>query len=79
MYIPNDRLPEDKLLNDATINNPLNQDDLLPMPYCLIDEVLQETIILQLNLKMHEIEEKKKNPNYEGGVKEYLAHNTMDL
>ena len=49
------------------------------MPYSLIDEILNETILFKLNLKMHENEQKKKDSNYEGSVKEYLAQNTMDL
>jgi hypothetical protein len=40
------------------------------MPYRLIDEVLSESIMKQVYLGVHEIEKKKKDPNYEGAVKE---------
>ena len=49
------------------------------MPYRLIDEVLQETILYKLNLALHHLEEKKKDRNYEGEVKEYISQGTMDV
>ena len=73
------KVPEYDVLDDNDVNNPDNALDILPLPYSIIDEVLNETILFQLNLKMHEIEEKKKNSNYEGSVKEYLGQNTMDI
>lgn len=46
-----------KVINDSLIdphaNDPDNLEDKLPMPYSLINEVLNETILFQLNLKMH--------------------------
>lgn len=33
----------------------------------------------QLNLKMYEIEQKKKNENYEGVVGEYICSNFFDI
>lgn len=44
----------DPLLDHAT-NDPENRSDRLPFPYSMIDDVLNETIIYQLNLRMHEI------------------------
>lgn len=45
----------------------------------MIVDVLNETVLHQLSLGMHHIEEKKKNINYEGAVKEYLAQSTIDV
>jgi hypothetical protein len=73
------KIPEDKALFDSSINNPDNKEDILPMPYSLINEVLNETFLHELNLKLHEIEQKKKDSNYEGSVKEYLGQNTIDI
>jgi hypothetical protein len=33
----------------------------------------------KLNLQMHEIEQKKKDDNYEGPVAEYVGQNLMDI
>lgn len=45
----------------------------------MINDVLNETIMYKLNLKMHEIEQKKKDDNYEGPVVEYVGQNLMDI
>lgn len=44
--------------------DPEKREDPLPMPYRLIDEVLNEAILKQVYLGVHEIEKKKKDPNY---------------
>ena len=49
------------------------------MPYRLIDEVLNETILKQLGLALHRIEEKKKDKNYEGGIKEFIVQGMMEI
>ena len=69
---------KDPLL-DFSANDPDNIEDILPFPYSMIVEVLNETILHKLSLEMHHIEQKKKNDNYEGGVKEYLGQNTIDV
>jgi hypothetical protein len=43
-------------LNEWEICNPDNREDVLPQPYRLINEVLNETILYRLNLSMYEIE-----------------------
>jgi hypothetical protein len=45
----------------------------------MITEVLNETVIYHLNLRMHHIELKKKNGNYEGTVEEYISQTCLDL
>lgn len=45
----------------------------------MIVDVLNETILFKLNLRMHEIEEKKKDKNYEGPVQEYVSQTIMDI
>lgn len=52
---------------------------MLPEPYAMIVDVMQETILHKLNLSMHEIENKRKDENYEGNVKEYVAQNTIEI
>lgn len=49
------KIQEYNELDDNQINDPENAVDVLPMPYSLIDEILNETILFKLNLKMHEI------------------------
>ncbi len=49
--------------------DPDRQEDPLPMPYRLIDEVLNDSIMSQVYLGVHKIEKKKKDPNYEGAVR----------
>jgi hypothetical protein len=66
-------------LADYQTNDPENREDKLPFPYSMIADVLQETVIYQLNLKMHQIEEKKKTANYEGAVKGYISQTCLDL
>lgn len=66
-------------LNEWGICNPDNREDVLPQPYRLISEVLGETILYQLSLKMFEIQQKKKDKNYEGTTREYLSQNTIDV
>lgn len=66
-------------LNEWQICNPDNREDSLPQPYKLINEVLNETIMYKLNLSMFEIEEKKKDKNYEGGVKEMVLQNFIEI
>lgn len=59
--------------------DPDRRDDPLPMPYCLIDEILNEAIMSQVYLGVHDIEKKKKDPNYEGAVKELQSQGTLEL
>lgn len=54
-------MPSLDSLTNPIINDPQRREDHLPFPYSMIDEVLQETILYQLNLKMYDIEQKKKN------------------
>ena len=49
------KIQEYNELDDHQVNDPENTVDVLPMPYSLIDEILNETILFKLNLKMHEI------------------------
>ena len=48
------KIQEYNELDDNQINDPENAVDVLPMPYS-IDEILNKTLLFQLNLKMHEI------------------------
>ncbi len=66
-------------LVDININDPENREDKLPFPYSMINDVLNETIIYQLNLQMHEIQQKKKDDNYEGPVVEFVGQNFIDI
>lgn len=66
-------------LIDININDPENREDKLPFPYSMINDVLNETIIYQLNLQMHEIQQKKKDDNYEGPVVEFVGQNFIDI
>jgi hypothetical protein len=45
----------------------------------MIVDVLNETIMYELNLKLHEIEQKKKDSNYEGSVSEYISQTLLDI
>lgn len=51
-------------LTDFSANDPDNIDDVLPFPYSMIADVLNETILHNLSLEMHHIEQKKKDENY---------------
>lgn len=51
-------------LNEWNICNPDLRQDVLPQPYRLISDILDETILHNLNLYMYQIEEKKKDENY---------------
>ena len=66
-------------LTEWGICNPDNREDQLPQPYRLIAEVLRETVLHGLSVAMFEIEDKKKDKNYEGVVREYLSQNTIDV
>ena len=44
---------EEGELEDVRMNDPENADDVLPQPYALIDEILQETVLFRLGLRMH--------------------------
>lgn len=61
------------------ICDPDNREDHLPQPYSLIAEVLRETVLHGLSVAMFEIEQKKKDKNYQGVVREYLSQNTIDV
>ena len=62
------KVKNDSLL-DPQANDPDNLEDRLPMPYSLINDVLNETILFQLNLKMHEIDKTRKNNLLFYGIK----------
>lgn len=59
--------------------DPEKRTDPLPMPYLLVDEVLNEAVLQRVYLGVHDIEKKKKDANYEGAVKELQSQGTIDL
>ena len=66
-------------LDQWDICDPENREDILPQPYGLISNVLEETIFHKLGLAMYEIDQKKKDSNYEGSVKDYYSQNSIDI
>jgi hypothetical protein len=69
--------PEEVDRDSWAVCDPDKQEDALPMPYRIIDEVLNEAIMSQVYLGVHEIEQKKKDNNYEGAVKELQSQGTL--
>ena len=66
-------------LDEWIICNPGHREDRLPQPYALVAEILGETVMHQLGLAMFEIEQKKKDSNYEGSIREYCCQNTIEI
>lgn len=55
-------------LNNWMYCDPDAQVDLLPQPFRFINELIEEVIMRNVNLKIDEIDELKTNPSYEGNV-----------
>ena len=53
------------------------REDSLPQPYSLKSEALKEMILHKLDLTMFQIEQKKKDSNYKGSVKDYISQNSI--
>jgi hypothetical protein len=66
-------------LDEWDICDPERREDFLPQPYGFIADILGETVLYKLGLAMFEIEQKKKDRNYEGTIREYASQNTIDI
>jgi hypothetical protein len=66
-------------LEEWHISDPDSREDLLPQPYRLISDLLQETVLHGLSLNIYNIEQKKKDSNYEGNVREYISQNSIEV
>lgn len=66
-------------LESWKVCDPELRQDHLPQPYSLINEVLEETVLHRLDLALFNIDQKNKDPNYEGAIKDYLSQNCIDI